>query len=192
VDITSAIQSINVFDLLVALTLGLFFILGFIQGVIRRLLGLGSMLFAFLVAVQLREPFGDFLATSWTQYFEPYSVMVGFGFVFVVITLLSTIAIQVFYKRTVVFEEHPAIDEILGGLVGLVQALFLIGVMIIILDSFFVLPGIPIRDNELPLLREVWTAYDPSLTASIFRATLIPIFLAIAAPFIPDDLAALF
>ena len=41
------------------------FVLGFIQGTIRRLLGLASMLFSFLFAANLRDPLGDYLAQNW-------------------------------------------------------------------------------------------------------------------------------
>lgn len=191
-DIAEAIRSIRAFDLLVAFVLAAFFILGFMQGTVRRLLGLGSMLFAFLVAAQLREPLGDFLKVNWTHLFQPYSVMVGFGFVFVITTILATLLIQGFYKRVTIFEKHESVDETLGGLLGIVQGAFLLGVMIIILDSFFRLPGYPINPNELPLLREIHQALDESATASIYRGTLVPIFFAITGPFIPSDLAAFF
>jgi uncharacterized membrane protein required for colicin V production len=42
------------------------FVLGFIQGTIRRVLGLASMLFSFLFAANLREPLGGYLAQTGT------------------------------------------------------------------------------------------------------------------------------
>ena len=58
------ITSINRFDLLVVLFLGGMFVLGFVQGTIRRLLGLAAMLFSFLLAANLRDSLG---AVTWPR-----------------------------------------------------------------------------------------------------------------------------
>jgi len=71
-NIAEFIRSFNLFDLLVILFLFGMFILGFIQGTVRRLLGLAAILFSFLLAANLREPLGNFLASNWTQ-FHPAS-----------------------------------------------------------------------------------------------------------------------
>ena len=189
-DITEFIRSINPFDLLVVLILAALFILGFIQGTVRRLLGIGSILFSFLLAANLRGPLGDFLATNWTQFPGEYSRMVGFGVVFVAASLAFSLVIQAFYTKTPLFSKYTVVDEILGGLLGIVQGLLLLGAMIIILDSFFRIPGIATRGDELPFLRELYNAYDDSITADIFRTTLIPAFMTIVGPLIPTDLRA--
>ena len=83
------------------------------------------------------------------------------------------------------------VDELIGGMLGVVQGLLVLGIVIVILDSHFRIPGVPPR-NEPPLLRETYQAYDPSVTAGALREHLIPGFLAILGPFIPDALRALF
>lgn len=189
-DITEIISSINPFDLLVVLILAALFILGFIQGTIRRLLGIASLVFSFLLAANLRGPLGDFLAQNWTQFPGEYSRMVGFGVVFVAASLAFSLVIQAFYTKTPLFDKYTVVDELLGGLLGIVQGLFLLGAMIVILDSFFLIPGIGARGDELPFLRELFTAYNNSITADIFRTTLIPAFMTIVGPLIPADLRA--
>ena len=54
-NVGEAILNFNRFDLLFLLFLFGMFVLGFMQGTIRRLLGLASMLFSFLFAANLRE-----------------------------------------------------------------------------------------------------------------------------------------
>ena len=191
-DIAEFIRSIDPFDLLVVLVLAALFILGFIQGTIRRLLGLASILFSFFLAANLREPLGKFLGPNWSQFPAEYSEMVGFGTVFVAATLAFSLVIQAFYTKMPLFPKYTVIDELLGGLLGLVQGVLLFGVMIIVLDSFFQLQGIAPRPGELPVLRDLFNAYDNSFTAELFRETLIPAFFAIAAPLIPSDLRAVF
>jgi uncharacterized membrane protein required for colicin V production len=56
VNVGDAIVNFNRFDLLFLLFLFGMFVLGFMQGTIRRLLGLGAMLFSFLFAANLTGP----------------------------------------------------------------------------------------------------------------------------------------
>jgi len=62
VNIGDFLNSQNVFDLLVVLGLLGMFVLGYIQGTIRRLLGIASILFSLLLGAQLRAPLGTFLS----------------------------------------------------------------------------------------------------------------------------------
>ena len=81
-DIVGFIHSLNLFDLLMAFAFAVAFILGFIQGTLRRLLGLASILFSFLLAANLRDIVGGFFAQNWHQFVPQYSYMIGFGLVF--------------------------------------------------------------------------------------------------------------
>ena len=71
-----------------------FFVLGFAQGTIRRLIGLASILFSFLLAANLAEPIGEFLKQNWTDQNPQYSYMVGFLTVFVAASLAFAIVIR--------------------------------------------------------------------------------------------------
>jgi uncharacterized membrane protein required for colicin V production len=197
VNIAETIRSINPFDLVIILILFAFFILGFIQGTIRRLIGIAAILLSFILAANLREPLGDFLKANWRQFPAEYAVMVGFGTVFLAAIIASTLVIQTYYHKIPLFRRNTVIDEMLGGLLGVVQGMLMLGAVIIILDSFFALPGRPTRDNELPILRDVYEAYAPpakpaSATALIFRQTLVPGFLAVTGPVLPNGLRAFY
>lgn len=190
-DIAEFIRSIDLFDLLVVLGLMAMFILGYIQGAVRRLLGIASILFSFLVAAQLRDPLGDFLAENWTHFPDEYSHMIGFGAVFVASSVGFTIALQAFYKVVPLFQRYPVVDELLGGVLGVVQGAIIVGAVITILDPFYQLPFPPFTD-EAALLRSIHGAYDLSVTAGIFREQLIPGFLAVAGALVPDAIEAVF
>lgn len=191
-DIAQFLKSLNPFDLLVVLGLMAMFILGFIQGTIRRLLGIASILFSFLVAAQLREPLGDFLFQNWRQFPEQYSRTIGMATVFVAMTIGFTIAIQVFYKVVPLFPKYPVVDELLGGSLGVIQGLIIVGVVILILDPFYQLPGIPKFSGELSVLRSTYEAYTGSVTASIYRENVIPAFIAIAGALLPQAVKDVF
>ncbi len=191
-DIGDFLSSINKFDLLVLLFAFGMFVLGYIQGTIRRVLGLASMLFSFLFAANLRDSIGSYLALNWNQFPDEYAVMLGFGIIFVAATIAFTLVIQGFYHKQSLFKQATVADEIIGGLLGIVQALFLVGCVIIILDSFFRLPGLPQTDGELPFLRNFWGVLDTSATAELFRSRLIPGFIQVFGLLIPQDLQALY
>lgn len=184
--------SINKFDLLIVLLCFGMFVLGFIQGTIRRLLGLASMLFSFLFAANLRGPLGGYLADNWNQFPNEYAVMLGFGIVFVAATIAFTLVIQGFYHKQALFKKATAADEIIGGVLGVVQALLLVGCVIIVLDSFFRLPTVPRTDGEVPFLRSMFDAMDSSGTAALFRTRLIPGFINVFGLLIPSDLQAFY
>jgi uncharacterized membrane protein required for colicin V production len=186
------IGDINRFDLLVVLFLFGMFVLGFIQGTIRRVLGLASMLFSFLFAANLRGPLGGYLAQNWNDYPDEYAIMLGFGIVFVAATIAFTIVIQGFYHKQQLFKKATFADELIGGALGILQGLLLIACVIIILDSFFVIPGIPKSDGEFPWLRTFWEAIDQSTTAQVFRGTIIPGFVTVFGLLIPSDIQSFY
>ncbi len=192
VDFGEILGGFNIVDLLLALLFLAFFVLGFIQGTIRRLIGVGSILFSFLLAANLAEPLGGFLGANWTQFPKEYSYMIGFGTVFVASSLAFALVAQGFYKPTPLFEKARFVDEIIGGLLGLVQFGLILLAVIVILDSFFSLSGFAPDASELPFLRELWNALDTSSIVDFFRTTIIPGFFNLFDLFIPDRLMVLY
>jgi uncharacterized membrane protein required for colicin V production len=180
------ILDINRFDLLVILACFGMFVLGFIQGTIRRVLGLAAMLFSFLFAANLRDPLGNYLASEWNQFPDEYAVMLAFGIVFGTATVAFTLIIQGFYHKQALFQKATVLDEVLGGLLGIVELLFFVGCTIVILDSFFTLTNVPESNAELPFLRPFWNVMNTSVTAQVFRESLIPAFVALFSFVLPQ------
>ena len=187
-NIGEILSSINRFDLLVVLFVFGMFVLGFVQGTIRRVLGLASMLFSFLFAANLRDPLGSYLAQNWNQFPDEYAIMLGFGIVFVAATVAFTIVIQGFYHKQELFQKATFADEVIGGMLGIVQALFLVGAIIVILDSFFQIPTIPKSENEFTWIRSLFDEMTKSGTAELFRTRLIPGFITVFGLLIPIDI----
>jgi uncharacterized membrane protein required for colicin V production len=191
VDIVQTLTSVPAFDWLVIAFAVAMFVLGFAQGVIRRLLGIVSIAFSFLLAANLRDTLGSFFATYWTQFPREYSYMLAFGLLFLVGSIIFALITQSFYKRAPIFAQYPVLDELLGGLLGVVEALVIIGCGIAILDSFYRLP-IGIGELGVTQIRDLYNAVNESGTAVVFRSTLIPAFVTIAGPLVPSDIQALF
>ncbi len=185
-DIVTYIQSFNLFDLLVILIFAVSFVIGFIQGTIRRLLGIASILFSFLLAANLRDPLGAFFAPHWQQFPPGYSYMIAFGLVFVTATIVFSLVIQGFYHHQPLFAKSTIVDEVLGGVLGVVQAMLVLGFVIIILDSYFNTPGAAETSGEVLFLRPLWNAIDASGIVHLYRETLIPAFMAVFGGLLPE------
>jgi uncharacterized membrane protein required for colicin V production len=192
VDFGEFLGSIQPVDLLLFLYFAGFFVLGFAQGTIRRLIGIGSVLFSFFLAANVAAPLGEFLGSNWTQFPREYSYMIGFLTVFVAASLAFALVAQGFYKPQPLFENARFVDEILGGILGIIQAAIILGAFIVILGTFFLLPTIPESTNELDFLREIWELLEPSAIAGFFQDALIPAFFAIFGFLVPDDIESLF
>ncbi len=189
-DFQGFLSGFSSFDLLVVLYFIGFFVLGFAQGTIRRLIGIASILFSWFLAALLAEPVSKFLGDNWTQFPREYSYMIGFATIFVASAIAFALVAQGFYKPQPLFKRARFADEIIGGILGLVQAGIIYGAVLIILDSFFRIPGIQPDPQELPFLRDLWTAMDGSQFTDVFRNTLIPAFFVLTGLFVPDNIEA--
>ena len=77
-------------------------------------------------------------------------------------------------RKAEMFAKYPVVDEVLGGILGVVQgALFLLFVTII-LDQYFLHTGIPKDDDELAFLRDFWNAINGSETGRILHENVDP------------------
>jgi membrane protein required for colicin V production len=164
-----------------------FFVLGFAQGTVRRLIGIGTILFSFLFAANVAEPLGTFLGNNWTHLPKEYSYMVGFLTVFVAAALAFAIVVQGFYRPQPLFEKARFVDEVLGGLLGVIQAGIILLAVVVILDTFF-LKNIAQDPDEIGFLRDLWNALDSSEIVRIFRESVIPAFFTLFGLFIPDSI----
>lgn len=191
-DLGGFLGGINTVDLLLFLYFIGFFVLGFAQGTIRRLIGIGSILFSFFLASQLYEPLGSFLAANWTQFPKEYSYMIGYLTIFVAASVAFAIVAQGWYKPQPLFHKARFVDELLGGILGVVQAGLILGCLIVILSTFYLIPTIAPDPDEVGFLRELWKALETSQIVDYFQVTLIPLFFSVAGFLIPDSIEALY
>jgi uncharacterized membrane protein required for colicin V production len=191
-DIIDAITNIAAVDLLVFFGLFAMFILGFMQGIVRRLLGIASILIALIVAAQIRAPLGDFLARNWTQYPAEYNHMIAFGTVFLAISIGATVAIQLFYRPVPLFHQYPVIDEILGGVLGVLQGLLILCAFFIITDPFYQGIGQTYTGLEFPFIHQIHDAFDDSITSAVIRDRIVPSILLVFGFVFPADVKDIF
>ena len=189
-DIVGFLKSAPIVD--IGILLGLFgcFALGVMQGAIRRILGIMSIIFAFLVAANLRGPVGDYLAQNWHQFSLGYNRLIAFTIIFVAGAVVASIVIQGFYKRTDIYAKHPIVDDTIGGLLGLAQGLLLLIVAVVILNSSILPPVLtgdvtPLRDAQDLLVNQ-------SHIGGWFREAVAPPFVHLWSFLLPSDLVSLF
>jgi uncharacterized membrane protein required for colicin V production len=183
------VDRIQPFDLVILLGLLAMFILGYAQGVVRRLLGLAAIVFSLVLAALLRQQVGQYLANEWTTIILQYSYMVGFGAVFVAAAVTLSIGIQISYRPAPLFPKYPVLDELLGGILGVVEGLLFIVVFLLITDPYFNLDAA--KDHagygEFGLIRTIHDYLQPTLIADILRHTVIPVILFVLGFLFPQD-----
>lgn len=189
-DVVEFIEGLTLFDILVVFFVAVFFVVGYIQGTLRRALGLAIALLSLLLALNLRAPLGAWLAQYWTQLPPSYVYMLALGGSALTIYIAGSITVQTFYRRTALFAKATVIDELGGAILGALQALLLVGALILVLDSYFALPGVASDPDELGILRDIYNFYDSSQVADLYRASLIPLFFALFGWIVPSDLRA--
>ncbi len=184
-DIVGFIRSLTLTDVFIFIVLAAAFVWGYMQGVIRQLLALGVTLLAFILAANLRGPVGGWLGDNWTGFPRAFSDMVGFLLVFLVLVIAGNAAIQITYRHAPLLSAVSMADEILGGLLALVAMMLLIAAFVFVLDSYY-------RNNAVPLagdvgwLRDLHGALDKAALVNFLRGGLIPGFLTLLGPLVPD------
>lgn len=183
-------ERLQAFDLVIILALIGMFIVGYAQGVVRRLLGIAAVLFSLVLAAQLRQPLGEYLSQQWLGIAPQYSYMVAFGAVFTASTVALSLLIQLTYRPAPLFDRYPVLDEILGGILGVIEGFIFLVVLLLILDPYYGLPEVQERvgNGEFTLLRTIHDLLDDTLIAEILRNNVIPVLLAVLGFLFPQDI----
>ena len=189
-DVVEFIKALNLFDLVVALFLFAMFILGYIQGAVRRVVGILTITFSFFLAAQLSVPLGSFLVKNWTYYPTEYSMMLGFLALFVAAVVAFFLIVQGTYSKTQILARHPIVDELLGGVLGVAQGLLVLMFLTIILDQYFLFAPSTAAVSEVPFLRPFWEAVNTSWFGALLHQTVIPNFISLVGFLLPTYVKA--
>ncbi|HEY8239388.1 MAG TPA: CvpA family protein [Candidatus Limnocylindrales bacterium] len=182
-------ERLQTFDLVIFLALLAMFVVGYAQGVVRRLLGIGAIIFSIVLASQLRDPLGQYLSNQWTTIATNYSHMIAFGAVFFASAVTLSLAIQIMYRPAPLFDKYPVLDEILGGLLGVLEGFIILIAILLTIDPYFTRPEFHDHPGlgEFGLLRSLFDFMNPTLTAAILRENVIPGILAVVGFLFTQD-----
>jgi membrane protein required for colicin V production len=123
---------LNILDLILLFFIGLGFLLGFKDGFVRKLIGLIGFCLAIFLAISFAFSFGRVIESITGIEIYLSEIMAGIIIFLLVIFIFSVI------KRFV----HPfdkvnnLINQIVGGIVGVIQILFFLSAALIILNIF--------------------------------------------------------
>jgi uncharacterized membrane protein required for colicin V production len=182
------ISSAPIMDLVVVVFLFGAIVLGVLQGPIRGFLAILSMLIAFVLASNLRDSLGDWLAGNWRQFPDDYNRLLAFVIVFVFLTVLFIVLIQGFYKRTELYAARPIVDDVLGGVAGFLEGFIVLVMGIIILGSYQFPASLPGEVAQLRQLHDL--LLNQSNIGSWIHDTFAPVFVQVLSPLLPHDVVA--
>ena len=186
-------EDMTPFDVVAFLFLLGMFILGYVQGTARRILGIIALIFSLLVAAALRDPLGSYLAGEWTNAPPAYSYMVAFGALFLAFGITLSIAIQLTYKSTPLFTHYPVLDELLGGILGVVEGVVLLVALLMVTDPYFLgSAGASAAIGEFQPIRTVHDFVTDSVIAGFVRQNVIANVLAVVGFLFPRDVVETF
>ena len=177
-------------DVVLLIVLAAAFFVGYAQGAIRQLLGIGAFLVCFVLAANLRGPVGSWLSQYWTQYPAQLSAMAAFGLSLLILLIVANLGITVYYKRMPLFPQAAAVDEILGGVLAMCLALLLLGALVIVLDSYYTYGSVVQSGADVPWLHDLDRALGDSAITAFLRQGFVPGLLTIFGPFVPAAIHA--
>lgn len=181
--------SLNIVDVIIGIALFGMFVIGYVQGAVRRGVGVVTMTFSFLLAGQLNQFLGAFLAENWLQYPPLYAYMIGYLILFFAGVIAFALIVQVTYRKVEIFVRFPVLDEVLGGLLGVTWGLLLLMFTMTILGTYFLVA--PTGDaDEMRILREVWDAIYGSWFGQLLVDQVIPVFVSWTAFLLPASVTA--
>jgi uncharacterized membrane protein required for colicin V production len=175
-------------DFVLLLILACGFLLGFFRGVVRQGLALAAVLLVFFGAAYLRTPLGERLAAASPQFGGEYAQMIAFAVVFIGVSL-AALALVEFGGAPSRLARHPVLDDALGGVIGILLAAVAIGLLVVILDTYF-LRAATVNPGEVGWLRDIHRELGGSTIARVIHDWLIRPLGWIVGPLLPADVRA--
>jgi uncharacterized membrane protein required for colicin V production len=191
VDFAEWLGSLNIVDVVIFIALFGMFVVGYVQGAVRRGVGVVAMTFSFFLAGQLNQFLGKFLAENWLQYPPLYSYMIGYLILFFAGIIAFAVIVQVTYRKVELFLRFPVLDEILGGLLGVTWGMLLLMYTATIMGTYFL--AAPVGDpDEMRLLRDIWDALESSSFGQLLVTQVVPVFVSWTSFLLPDYVITVF
>jgi uncharacterized membrane protein required for colicin V production len=182
--------SATLFDIVIVLVAMAMFVVGWFQGALRQLIGIVAFLLAFLLAANLREPLGDFLARNWTFWDREFNHMLALLGLWIAFSVTLQIGIQAFYRRLVISRRLLILDELLGGLLGAFQVFLVIALLTLTFDSYYLATPPPVAGHDVAWARSIESLLKDSALVGALRGGLATWLLTLLGPLLPADLRA--
>ena len=116
--------------------------------------------------------------------------MVGYSIAFAVLVAALNIVTGPVLSRVAVSGVSRRMDQVLGAILGGVEAVLLISAAIVILDTYFGTAGSLGKDPGLGFLKTLSEALDQSTIGQFLIKTTVPLVLTILGPLLPKDVSS--
>jgi uncharacterized membrane protein required for colicin V production len=163
---------------------------GWLQGAIRQIISIAAFLLAFLIAANLREPLGAFLARNWTFNDPGFNFLLAWLGLWLAWGITFQIAIQSFYTRILINQRFVILDEVLGGLLAVLQVLLVLALVTIIFDAYYLSSALPDEPRDAAWARTLAGLMKDSAIVGALRGGLIPALLSVFRVLLPPDVTA--
>jgi len=178
-------------DVLLLGFIGGYILGGWRTGFLRRLAGLGFLALSFVLGAYLRTPIGALLATFIKGVPESYLEMIGYSIAFAALVVVFNVVSGPVLSKVAVSGLSHRMNQALGAILGGVEAILILSVAIVILDTYFGPKGVFGGNPGLGFIKQFEQAFNASTTVQILRDTTVPFVLAILGPLLPKDVTTL-
>jgi len=171
----------------------LLFIAGFLRGgwtsgFIRRLVGLGFLVVSFIAGAYLRAPAGALVNAFLPKIPPQYADMVGYGVAFAALLIVLNLASGLILKHVATTGIAHRTDQLLGLILGGVEALLILSAGIVILHTY---TDPTSGATTLGFLHDIRVQVDDSTIGQLLEKTLVPLVLLILGPLLPKDIPSI-
>ena len=120
----------NYIDYILIILIIIGFILGYKDGLVRKLIGLAGLIAAIILAVNYSTELGNYLAPAFNNELYLSKIIAG------IVIFLTTILIVSIVKRLIhpVDKVNKFINQFLGGIAGALQIVFVLSVFLLLLN----------------------------------------------------------
>jgi uncharacterized membrane protein required for colicin V production len=164
---------------------------GWSSGFVRRVFGLVFLAMSFVAGAYLRQPVGAIVAGTFPEVPAAYADMVGYVVAFGVLVVALNIVSGPILGKIAVDGVSRSVNKGLGAAFGAIEAILIISVAIVILDTYFGTAGSLGKDPGLGFLKTLSRALDESTIGQVLIDTTVPLVLTVLGPLLPKDITSL-
>lgn len=164
---------------------------GWRAGFLKSLAGLIFTILSFVLGAYIRYPVGAVASTFFKSIPANYANLVGYAIAFPALLAGLHVASRVTLGRIRIQGVTRAVDAALGAIFGAVEAILILSVAVVILDTYFG-KGSALADL-VPngTVKDLVKAFNASTTVHLLRDTTVPVILAVLGPLLPTDVKTL-
>lgn len=170
--------------------IGGFIVGGYRTGFVRRVAGLGFLALSFVLGAYLRAPVGGLISATFGNVGQTYGEMVAYILLFPALLVIAHILAGPLLARVAVDGVSRQMNLVLGAIFGFVEAILILSVVIVILDTYVGAVSTLPTGAGLGFLTSWRDALDASTTAHLLRDSTVPAVLTVLGPLLPGDLTS--